>query len=289
MSDPPAGGAAGGAADEAGGGVVWGPGAAAPAIVLVQPQDIVNIASVVRIAKNFGVGDIRLVRPEVFDPYRIEGIAHNTADLVERIRIFDSLDEALADTVFAVGLSARERTAKRSGLRPRQAAAELTGRAASEGAVAMVFGREDKGLSNEETDRCHALVAIPTNPAYRSLNLAQAVAVMCYECMLARGGEGRMPVKPPRRRADAAAGALLELLFADWERALWAVDFFKTRQPGHVMRSVREVAFRADLDGREATLLRAMMLEVVRFLERQGITPREPPPAASQDATAESE
>jgi tRNA C32,U32 (ribose-2'-O)-methylase TrmJ len=117
---------------------------------------------------------------------------------------------------------------------------------------------------------CHALVTISTHPGHRSLNLAQAVAIMAYETWNARGGES-VPIKPPRNQADSATSAQLEELFTDWTGALWAVDFFKTRRPESVMRSFREIVFRAALDGREASLLRAMGIEVVRYLER---TPR---------------
>jgi tRNA/rRNA methyltransferase/tRNA (cytidine32/uridine32-2'-O)-methyltransferase len=241
----------------------------APILVLVAPQDIVNIGSAVRIAKNFGLEQIRLVAPEIFDPWRIEGIAHNTGDVIERITIHDSLEAAITDCVFSLALTARERTAKRTVYRPGSGAAELAARAAS-GPVAFVAGREDKGLSNEEIDRCTALVTIPTNPAYKSLNLAQAVAIMCYETWLARGGE-RRPIKPPRKPADPAPMELMERLFADWRRALYAIEFFKTRQSDHVMRSFREALFRSDLDAREASLIRAMGIEMVRFLERKGL------------------
>lgn len=240
-----------------------------PILVLVAPQDIVNIGSAVRIAKNFGLEQVRLVAPEIFDAWRIEGIAHNTADLIERITIHDTLAEAVADCVWTVALTARERTAKRTVYRPGAAAAELIAKAEN-GPVAFVAGREDKGLSNDELDQCHALVTIPTNPEYKSLNLAQAVAIMCYETMLARGGE-RRPIKPPRKPAEPATKELLERLFSDWQRALWAIDFFKTRQADHVLRSWREILFRAELDGREASLVRAMGIEVVRFLERNGL------------------
>lgn len=241
----------------------------APIVVLVEPQDLVNIASVVRIAKNFALAQVRLVRPRVFDAYRIEGIAHNTQDVIDAIGHYDSLDAALADCVYAVAMTARGRTHKRTLQRPRQAAAELTARQAG-GPVAFVAGRETSGLTNDELDRCHALVTIPTNPDHSSLNLAQAVAVFAYETMLARGGEG-LALKGPRRTADAAPAELLERTFADWERALWAIEFFKTRQPATVMRSLREILFRADLDHREAALVRAMGIEIVRFFERKGI------------------
>ena len=100
-------------------------GRPSPILVLVNPQDIVNIASAVRIAKNFGIEHMRLVDPEVFDPWRIEGIAHNTADFVARIEILPSLEAALADCVSAYVLTGRERAAKRTTRRPREAAAKL--------------------------------------------------------------------------------------------------------------------------------------------------------------------
>lgn len=248
----------------------------APILVLVQPQDIVNIAAAVRIAKNFGIEEIRLVQPAVFDAWRIEGIAHNTADLVDRIRLFESLDEAVADCGLVVGLTARARAAKRSVLRPRPAAREIVERL-PEAPIAIVAGREDKGLSNAELDRCHTLVTIPTTTEYSSLNLAQAVAIMSYETWLARGGE-EQPVKPPRHEADPALNAQLEMLFRDWETALWSIEFFKTRQSEMVLRSFREILYRARMDGREAALVRAMGIEVRRFLERKGIAAEPPPP-----------
>ena len=242
---------------------------AAPLLVLVAPQDIVTIASAVRLATTFALGGIRLVRPEMFDPWRIEGIAHNTADVVERIELCDSLDQALRDTVFSVALTARGRAAKRTVLEPREAAGQLLSHAES-GPVAMVFGREDKGLANDELDFCRALVSIPTSREYTSLNLAQAVGIMAYETWRARIGAD-IPVKPPRRQAAPAEADQLEWLFTDWNKALWAIEFFKTRRHEQVMRSFREIVFRAGLDGREASLLRAMGIEVRRFLERKGV------------------
>jgi TrmH family RNA methyltransferase len=209
---------------------------------------------------------MRLVKPEVFDPYRIEGIAHNTADFVSRIEILDSLEQAIADCVFTAVLTARERAAKRRVFRPHEAAEALVAESTL-GPVAIVAGREDRGLTNAELDLCHALVTIATDPDHRSLNLAQAVAIMAYESWMARGGEA-LPLKPPRKQADPATSAQLEDLFSDWTRALWAIDFFKTRRTDSVMRSFREVVYRAELDGREASLLRAMGIEVVRYLAR---------------------
>jgi TrmH family RNA methyltransferase len=239
-------------------------------LVLVAPQDLVNVASCVRLACNFGVARMRIVAPEIeLDPWRIEGIAHNTAAFVAGIEVHPSLEAALADTVASYVLTGRERAAKRRTVRPRAAAAEIAARRReATDPLALVAGREDSGLTNDELDACGTLVTISTTPTHSSLNLAQAVGIMLHEIWAAAGGDA-IPIKPPRKRADPATAAQLEALFADWERALAAIEFFKTRETEHVMRSLREILFRAELDGREASLMRAMGIEVVRYLERR--------------------
>jgi len=235
-------------------------------IVLNEPQDLVNIAQVVRGMKNFGMRDLRLVNPREYEAYRIEGIAHQTQDVLARVRTYPSLADALADCVHVVGFTARGRTAKRTLQRPRDAAIEVMSMAES-GPVALLFGREDKGLSNEDLDRCHRVVTIPSDPAYASLNLGHAVIIMLYELALARGAESR-PFKAPRRTAEPADTAELERLFVDVARALQAIEFFKTRNQDGVMRTMREIAHRAPLDAREVKLLRAMAIEVTKYGER---------------------
>ncbi|HYL54187.1 MAG TPA: RNA methyltransferase [Gemmatimonadales bacterium] len=236
------------------------------AVVLHEPQDLVNIAHVVRAMKNFGFRDLRLVQPREYDAYRVEGIAHQTQDVLARVQRFERLDEALADCVRVVGFTARGRSAKRNLQRPREAAREILGESQS-GPVALLFGREDKGLSNDALDRCHRVVTIPTSPGYPSLNLGHAVVLMLYELALARGDEDR-PFKAPRREGPPATAAELERVFADAEVALGVIDFFKTRQAEGVMRTLREVLHRAPLDEREAKLLRAIAIEVVKYGER---------------------
>ena len=235
-------------------------------IVLDQPQDLVNVAQVVRGMKNFGCKDLRLVQPREYDAYRVEGIAHQTGDVLARVRTFASLGEAIADCVHVVGLTARGRTAKRNLQRPREAAAEIT-TLAEDGLVALLFGREDRGLSNEALDRCHRVVTIPSEASYPSLNLGHAAIVMLYELALARGAEVRS-FKAPRRASEPAAAEELERLFADIDRALAAIDFFKTRNAEGIMRTMRELAHRTPLDLREVKLLRAMAIEVVKYGER---------------------
>jgi len=247
-------------------------------VVLWQTQDYVNIAGTIRAMKNFGLTRLRLVSPALWDPWRIEGIAHDTHEIVEGTRLYDTLPEALADCSFVVGMTARSRRAKRTLATPREIVPELLTRAveareAGAGPVALLYGREDHGLSNEALDLCHRMVTIPTNPEHSSLNLAQAVLVMAYELWLEGGVE--MPRPEPRHAAPPASVEQLELLFTDAERALWTVDFFKTRQTESVMRTVREIVHRAELDSREASFLRAMCIEVVKFFRRTATAPAE--------------
>lgn len=260
----------------------------APVLVLVAVQDLVNLASCVRVAKNFGVTEIRLVAPECpVDLYRIEGVAHNTADVLEQMTIHDTIDEAFADLTYVQALTGRERTAKRATLRPREAATELVERSLT-GKVGILAGREDHGLSNEELDRCAKLVTISANPDYTSLNLAQAWAVMAHETWVARGGD-QIPLKKPRHAAGPTNHAELEALFADWEASMHAIEFFKKRQADLVMRGFREVIFRADLDVREAGLFRAIGLEIGHFLRRKGLLPQLPRKVGGQLVVPEGE
>ena len=206
------------------------------------------------------------MNPREYESYRVEGIAHQTQDILSRVRAYSTLEEAIADCVHVVGFTARGRTAKRNLQRPREAAAEIAA-LADGGPVALLFGREDKGLSNDALDRCHRVVTIASDPRYPSLNLAHAVIIMVYELALVRGAEER-PFKEPRRTSEPAPADELERLFADVAKALQAIEFFKTRNADGVMRTIREIAHRAPLDLREVKLLRAMAIEVTKYGER---------------------
>ena len=234
-------------------------------VVLHEPQDPVNIAATVRAMKNMGCRDLYLVRSVEYDPWRLEGIAHDTADIIERIRNCDTIDEALDGVVRVAGFTARRRAAKRDVTTPRAASGELT-EFAAEGPVALLFGREDKGLPNEILDRAHLVVTIPTTE-HASLNLAQAVLIALYELHLTAADATRT-LAPPRKDAPPATAEEYEKLFADTERALYAIDFFKTRFHSHIMRSVRTLLYRASPDSRELALLRAIFIEIIRTIDR---------------------
>jgi TrmH family RNA methyltransferase len=237
-------------------------------VVLHKPQDLVNIAVVIRGMCNFGVEQLRLVQPEEWEPHRVQGIAHKAAEVVARTTIFDTLDEALADCTFVAGMTARGRTVKRNVQRPADAAEELLA-VPPPGRAAVLLGPEDRGLSNTDLDRCHRIVSIPTAHNYESLNLAQAATIMLYELFTRSGPPPDF--KPPRRDAPPATREMLELLFGDIEEALSAIEFFKSRTKTSIMRTVREVIHRTPLDVREASLAKAMAKEVVHYLERKGV------------------
>jgi TrmH family RNA methyltransferase len=233
-------------------------------VVLVEPQDPVNIAAVVRAMKNMDVRQLRLVNPAEYDPSRVERVAHDTRDIVAKIQHFDSLDAAIADCVFTAGFTARRRKAKWKLTSPREVASPMLA-AASEGLVAIFFGREDHGLSNESLDRAHAVVTIPTGD-HPSLNLAQAVLIALYELHIA--ADASRVLAPPRKDAPPASAEQLQRFFADAGESLATIDFFRTRNQELVLRSLRSLTYRAAPDAREIDLMRAMAIEFMRAIER---------------------
>jgi TrmH family RNA methyltransferase len=217
---------------------------------------------------NFGISGLRLVEPDEFDTWRIGGIAHRSQELTAQATIHETLDDALADQTFIVGTTARARTAGRSYVRPREAAEQIARRAA-EGPVAILLGREDRGLTNDDLDRCHAVTIIPTDPDYSSLNLAQACLVLAYEVFLAFG-EGREPLPRGRRATRLPTQEELEKTYAALADGLERIDFYKARKPEAVMRTLRTIISRAEPDLREAKLIGAIGHEIRHHLERIG-------------------
>lgn len=239
-------------------------------VVLWEPQDDINIGNTVRACKNFGVRDIRLVRPKEADPARISISAPKAADVIQSMQHFDNFTEAVADCVLTVATTARVRTGRRKATEPR-GAAQTAIEAADEGKVAYVFGREDSGLPNEVVDRCHTIVTIPTDPDYSSLNLGQAVLLNVWEVFRAAT---ESPVERPAvswveadqgEHPPAEVGSV-EAMVDRAEKVLHDIDFFKVEQTWNIMRSIRSVFLRADLDEREAAIWHGIFGEIERAL-----------------------
>ncbi len=238
-------------------------------VVLYEPLDDINIGSVVRAAQNFGVDDVRLVRPRVADPERISISAPNAAKAVAALKHFDDLGAALADATRVFGATARTRSAAGLVADPPQAA-RLGDEA--EGRVALLFGREDHGLPNEALDLCDVQITIPTSPNYRSLNLAQAVLLVLWEMFRATELDHAPAGAPVELRSDftPADRGQLERMFGEAHRALDAVGFIKYGDGEHLMRSIRSVFSRARLDERELSIWFGVFKEIQNFARRVG-------------------
>ena len=234
-------------------------------VVLYEPQNYINIGAAIRAMKNMGVSQLRLVRGVDFDPWRVEGIAHGTMDLIERIERYDDFDAAVADCVTIAAFTARRRAAKWRIIEPRAAARELLDRAA-DGPVAVVFGREDNGLPNEIVDRAQIVVTIPTT-AHASLNLAQALLIALYELHL-EAGDATRTLPPARKETPPPTIEVLEDYYRVAQESLDTIEFFKARNAEQVMRSLRAITTRAAPDSRELSLLRAMAYEVINYVAR---------------------
>jgi TrmH family RNA methyltransferase len=216
--------------------------------------------------KNMGAEKLRLVNPVAYDPYRLIGVAHDTQEIIEAIEHFDSLEDAVRDCIRVAGFTARRRAARREIINAAEAADDLLPYA-GQGSVAIVFGREDKGLPNEALDLAQRVVTIPTTD-HASLNLSQAVLIALYE-LHTRANDATRKLAPPSKLTDPPTSERLEMLFKDAYRALEAIDFFKTRNEEHVMRSLRSLIYRAEPDSRETDFLRAMSIEVLRTIDRE--------------------
>jgi tRNA/rRNA methyltransferase len=196
-------------------------------IVLCRPSHPGNIGSAARAMKTMGFADLRLVAPQRYPAPEAQWLASGAADVLAAARVHASLGEAMGDCVAAYALSARPREWSPRTLALREAAPAALERAA-QGPVAFVFGNETAGLTNEEMFACQALVHIPADPAYTSLNLAQAVQVVCYELRMALGA-----AVPPMRSERPATTADLEGLYAHLEQAATETGFMA---PGSRLR-----------------------------------------------------
>ncbi len=222
-------------------------------IVLVEPTHPGNIGASARAMKNMGLCALHLVRPQRFPSAEATARASGADDLLAAACVHDELDTALADCRLVVGTSARRRSIHWPEWSPREAAAKLW-EASAAGPVAILFGREHSGLSNAELDRCHALLRIPVDPAYPSLNLGAAVQVVAYELFLARAEA----VDAPPAHVPAPA-AELEAFYRHLEETLVQIGFLDPENPKQAMRRLRRLFNRAAPDQVELNILRGIL------------------------------
>lgn len=225
------------------------------AIVLVGTQSPGNIGMVCRAMKNMGLTDLRLVNPCQVDHPEALKFAVSARDLLDSARIFTSLEEALEDCEISVATTRRHGKYRQEISTPEEIAAKVKAQAGRH-RVALVFGREDSGLTTDEVAVCRWQSTIPTADDYGSLNLAQAVLIFCYELFK---GNGVSPASEPRALAGSAA---MEALYGQMERTLLRIGFLNPQNPAHLMRTLRRIYSRAELDEREVAVLRGMMSQI---------------------------
>ncbi|MBT8080145.1 MAG: RNA methyltransferase [Gammaproteobacteria bacterium] len=224
-------------------------------IVLVGTTHPGNIGAAARAMKNMGLEQLCLVQPRYFPHGDADARASGAEDILQSATVADSLDEALRDCVYVAGSSARSRTIGWPSVEPRDCAHRLLehGR---RGPVAVVFGPEKSGLTNEHLDRCHALLTIPADPEFSSLNLAMAVQLVCYELRLATVGAVAAEFDSG---APLASAGELELFHRHLEQVLVRSGFLDPDNPRHLMRRLRRLFARALPDQNEINILRGML------------------------------
>ena len=242
-------------------------------IVLVETSHPGNIGATARAMKTMGLTDLVLVQPKRFPDPQALWRAAGGDDVLIGARVVDSLTTAIADCHWVVATSSRQRRIPWPILSPREFAAAAVERSGQQ--VAVVFGREDKGLSNEELQLCQTHVEIPANPEYPILNVAMAVQVIAYELFQA-GGERSEPLVWDR---PLASHVFVEGFMGHLERTLGLIDFYKGREYTRLLQRFRRLYQRAALDRQEVQLLRGMLAEAERAGRIASAT-RNPPDSA---------
>ena len=223
-------------------------------IVLVETSHPGNIGAAARAMKTMALTRLVLVNPVEFPHADASARASGALDVLERAEVVKTLDEALMGCALVAGTSARRRGIGPPELLPRECAARLTA-AAAERDVALLFGRERIGLTNEELGRCHFLVNIPANPDYASLNIAAAVQVLAYELLLTRG----TPAAPAESDTTPATAEDMERLYEHLEKVALDTGFLDPKNPKHLMRRLRRLFNRAQPDQNEVHILRGLL------------------------------
>ena len=230
-------------------------------VVLVNTSHPGNIGSAARAMKTMGIHDLVLVDPVEPPDGRTTAMAAGAVDVLANLRVVDTLAEAVADCGLVIGSSARSRTLDWPMLDPRQAGAKSIAEAPQH-KVALVFGRERTGLTNDELQQCHYHVCIPANPDYSSLNLAMAVQTICYEVRM------HSLADKPQASPDEAYPQQQDLdrFYVHLVQVLLQVNFLRADHPGNVMSKLRRLFNRVRPDSQELNILRGILTAVQKHL-----------------------
>ncbi|MDP3268005.1 MAG: tRNA (cytosine(32)/uridine(32)-2'-O)-methyltransferase TrmJ [Legionella sp.] len=232
-------------------------------IVLVATSHPGNIGSTARAMKTMGLNSLYLVNPKSFPDYKAKEMAAGADDILEQAIVTETLEEALAGCQLILATSARPRGLSLPGLIP-SSSAELVASQSDATQVALVFGREHAGLTNEELLKCHYHVHIPSDPDYSSLNLAQAVQILAYEMrmkLLQPGAQVAM------RQDEYASADEIEQFYTHLKEVFVEIQFLKSANPRRLMQRVRRMFNRINLEKMEVSILRGMLSQIQKSLE----------------------
>ncbi|MDM5134134.1 tRNA (cytosine(32)/uridine(32)-2'-O)-methyltransferase TrmJ [Aeromonas salmonicida] len=227
-------------------------------IVLVNTSHTGNMGSAARAMKTMGLTRLVLVDPQTLPDDSAHALAAGASDVLANARIVSTLDEAIADCGLVIGTSARSRTLSWPMLDPREAGEKAVGEGMKH-PVALVFGRERTGLTNDELQKCHYHVAIPANPEYSSLNLAMAVQTICYEVRMCWLQDQTPEVES---EADYPSAHQLEGFYQHLEQTLLKTGFIADDHPGQVMSKLRRLFNRARPEAIELNILRGILTSI---------------------------
>ena len=238
-------------------------------IVLVNTSHPGNIGGAARAMKNMGLSRLVLVDPERFPDPEARARAAGADDVLQQAQVVTTLEEAIADCVLVMGTSARDRRIPWPVLDPRESAGKVLDQLAELPAapIALVFGREDSGLTSDELQRCQYHVHIPSNPDFSSLNLAAAVQVLSYELRMAQLAREGLPTKMHKIETTAihneipATAEELEHFYAHLEQVLVEIGFHDPQKPRQLMPRLRRLYGRTGLNRMEINILRGILTE----------------------------
>ena len=228
-------------------------------MVLVNTTHPGNIGGAARAIKNMGLTELYLVQPREFPAPRAVWRAAGARDILTNVKVVESLDEAIAGCGLVVGTSARERRIPWPLINPRECGEKIWSEAASHD-VALLFGREDRGLTNSELQKCHYHVHIPSNPDYSSLNLATAVQVLAYEVRMAslQDENGVLPSMDEWDQPLATADEL-ELFHQHLAETMATLNFYDPDNPKQLLTRMRRLFNRTRMDKKEVSMLRGLL------------------------------
>ena len=236
-------------------------------IVLVNTSHPGNIGGVARAMKNMGLSRLYLVEPRQFPDEQADWRAASAVDVLEGAVVTSSLEEAIADCQFVVGTSARGRRIPWPLLDPRQCA-ERMAVASNEEQVAVLFGREDRGLTNDELKVCNLHLNIPTSEDYSSLNLAMAVQVVCYELRMLLAAASLPASEDAEWDTPFATRENMERFYTHLEETLVDVEFLDPAAPRQLMVRLRRLYSRVRLDEMELNILRGILTETQKWVRK---------------------